>query len=415
MKRRQLLAAPLFGLAAMGGDVDTKALPDAALRASDPEKYWERIRAEQYFLPEWRAYLNNGSLGVAPKPVVAAVEAHLEKGATLATQEYPRWGYETLDAERTEMAEFIGCKKDELAFVHSATEAMSTIAAGVDLKAGDEVLMTDQEHPSGKAGWAVRAQRHGVTVREVKLPMPPKSSEELADVVVSAIGPHTRVLSFSGIISPTGIVMPVRLICDAARAKGVTTVVDGAHMNGQVPVRLSELGCDYFAGSPHKWLFAPPGCGLLYIREENLDRLWPTIVTGEWDKKELKAARFMKVGTNSRSLIVGMMAGLKFLKELGPEHVYARIHELAKRNYRMAAERPYMELKSGADDRLYGGLVTIGFRGAKIDQLYGKASERKIWVYGGDPLRLSTHIHTRPRDLDAFYALADEVVGGRKS
>lgn len=414
MKRRQLLAAPLFGLAAMSGDLETKALPDAALRVSDPERYWDRLRAEQYFLPEWRAYLNNGSLGVAPKPVVAAVEAHLEKGATLATQEYPRWGYETLDEERTEMAAFVGCKKDELAFVHSATEAMSTIAAGVDLKAGDEVLMTDQEHPSGKAGWAVRAQRHGVTVREVKLPVPPKSAEELADVVVSAMGPRTRVLSFSGIISPTGIVMPVRLICDAARAKGVTTVVDGAHMNGQVAVRLSELGCDYFAGSPHKWLFAPPGCGLLYIREENLDRLWPTIVTGDWDKKELKAARFMKVGTNSRSLIAGMMAGLRFLKDVGPEHVYARIHELARRNYRMAAERPYMELKSGADDRLYGGLVTIGFRGAKTDQLYKQASERKIWVYGGDPLRLSTHIHTRPRDLDAFYALADDVVGRRK-
>ncbi len=414
MKRRQLLAAPLFGLAAMGGEVKTKALPDAALRVSDPEKYWARIRAEQYFLPEWRAYLNNGSLGVAPKPVVAAVEEHLRKGATLATQEYPRWGYETLDAERTEMAEFVGCKKDELAFVHSATEAMSTIAAGVDLKAGDEVLMTDFEHPSGKAGWAVRAQRHGVTIREVKLPLPPKSAEELADVVVSAIGPRTRVLSFSGIISPTGIVMPVRQICDAARAKGVTTVVDGAHMNGQVAVRLSELGCDYFAGSPHKWLYAPPGCGLLYIREENLDRLWPTIVTGDWDKKDLKAARFMKVGTNSRSLIVGMMAGLRFLKDLGPEHVYARIHDLAKRNYRMAAERPYMELKSGADDRLYGGLVTIGFRGVKTDKLYSKASERKIWVYGGDPLRLSTHIHTRPRDLDAFYALADEVIGGKK-
>jgi selenocysteine lyase/cysteine desulfurase len=138
-------------------------------------------------------------------------------------------------------------------------------------------------------------------------------------------------------------------------------------------------------------------------------------VTGEWDKKELKAARFMKVGTNSRSLIVGMMAGLRFLKDLGPEPVYARIHELAKRNYRMAAERPYMELKSGADDRLYGGLVTVGFRGAKTAELYAKAAERKIWVYGGDPLRLSTHIHTRPGDLDAFYALADEVVGGRKS
>ncbi len=411
------MAAAMFSVAAGKADMksDVKPLPDARLRGTDPERYWLKVREEQFFLPKWRAFLNNGSLGVAPRPVVAAIEEYIENAAALVNDDYPRWGYETLDEERAEMAEFLGCKKDELAFTHNATEGISTVAMGLDLKAGDEVLMTDREHPSGKAGWQQRAQRHGITVREVKIPHPPKSVGQLADLLVSAIGPRTKVLSFSGILSPTGVIMPVREICAAARAKGVITFVDGAHMNGQIPLKLSDLGCDYYAGSPHKWMFAPAGCGILYIREENLDRLWPSIVTGDWDKKELKAARFMKLGTNNRATIVGMMAGLRFLKSIGPENVYERIHSLAKRNYAMAASRPYLEVLSGEDDRLYGSLVTIGFRGAKLDDLWKKARERKIWVYGSPELRLSTHIHTRVADLEAFYALVDEVVGVQAS
>ena len=413
MNRRQLLGASMFGMAAARGATGVKPLPDASLRASNAEKYWRQIRDEQFYLPDWRAFLNNGSLGVTPKPVLTAVEDYMERAAALLMDEYPRWGYETLDEERAEMAEFLGCGKDELAFTHNATEALSMIAAGLDLKAGDEVVMTDHEHPSGKAPWHRRAQRDGLTVREVPMPLPPKSAGQLADIMVSAIGPKTKVLSFSGILSAPGVVMPVREICAAARAKGVITVVDGAHMNGQVPLRLSDFNCDYYAGSPHKWMFAPAGCGLLYIREENLDRLWPTITTGDWDNKSLKAARFMKVGTNNRAIFVGMMAGLRFLKELGPENVYARIHSLAKRNYEMARKRTYLDVLSGEDERLYGSLIYVGFQGRDQKKLAAKIKEKRMWVLAGDRVRISTHIHTRPQDLDAYFATLDEVFGGK--
>ncbi len=412
MNRRDAVALSLFGITARGAAGDVRPLPDPALREKDAEKYWLQVRREQFLLPGWRAFLNNGSLGVAPRPVVRAVTDFIETAAALVSDEYPRWGYEDLDAERAEMAAFVGCKKEELAFTHCATEAMSVIANGIELKAGDEVLITDHEHPSGIAPWALRAKRHGITVREVKLPHPPQSAAQLADVVVSAIGPRTRVLSFSGIISPTGVLMPVREICRAARAKGVLTVVDGAHMNGQVPLRLQDLECDYFAGSPHKWLFAPAGCGLMYIREEHLDRHWPVIVTGDWDRMELKAARFMKIGTNNRATIAGMIAGKRFIEALGPEHVYARIHELAKRVYQQAAQRPYLKLLSSADDSLYGALVTVTFpENFDFAQLWRKAKERRIWLYGSQRLRISTPIHLRASDIDAAFALFDEVAG----
>ena len=287
MDRRAALktAASLFGLPLSAASAVLTPLPDAALRKSNPDAYWTRIRNEQFLLPEWRCFMNNGSLGIAPKPVVTVIANHLERAAALTQtpdlqeEDYPRWGYETLDKYRTELAQFFGCKKDELALMHNATEAMSTIAAGLDLKSGDEVLLTDQEHPSGRGGWFLRQARHGVTVREVKISQPPKNDDEIVEAMISAIGPRTKVLSFSGILTTTGLIMPVKRICAAALAKGVITVVDGAHMHGQIPVNMNDLGCDFMAGSPHKWMFAPAGCGLLYVREEMLDRLWPTIAT----------------------------------------------------------------------------------------------------------------------------------------
>lgn len=413
--RRSALAgaASLLGmpaLAAKTAAAPIPELPDAALATRDPERYWQRIRDEQFYLPGARVFLNNGSLGIIPKPVFHAVAGFMEKSASLEMpgDEYPRWGYETLDAHRTEMAAYLGCAKDDLAFLHNATEALSTIAAGLDFKAGDEVVMTNLEHPSGKSGYQVRRARHGVEIREAVIPLPPTGPEQLAETMLGAIGPRTRVLFFSGILSPIGTVMPVRAICDAARARGVITVVDGAHMNGQIPMRIDELGCDYFAGSPHKWMFAPAGCGILWGRPEMLDKLWPSIVTGGWDQREAKAARFMKVGTNNRAIFEGMVAGVRFANAIGPERIFTRIHALAKQIRDRAAALDYVRVLTPPDDRLYGSLVCLELSGVNRDKFYKLCRERKMWMAGGERLRISTHIHTRPRDIDMLFSTLAE-------
>ena len=417
MRRRDALknaayAAALFGLApADAAPSAPPPLPSSDLFARDAETYWKRIREEQFLLPGWRAFLNNGSLGIAPKPVLYAVTDYLNRSAGLLMDEYPRWGYETLDEHRAQLAAFFGCKKEELALMHNATEAMSTIAAGLDLKPGDEVVLTDQEHPSGRSCWQVKAARSGIALREVKIPLPPKSPEQIANLLVSAIGPKTRVLSFSGITTVTGLITPIRDICRAARAKGVITVVDGAHMNGQVPFSLSDLGCDFFAGSPHKWLFTPAGCGLLYIREEMQERHWPTIVTGGWDNRELKAARYMMVGTNNRAIFEGLIAGLKFLKDIGPERVYGRTHQLARSVFEKASRKPYLELLTPDDDRMFGAMVTVRFRNGNPEKLWELCRQKRIWTVQGERVRISTHIHTRPSDIDMFFEIMKEALG----
>ncbi len=383
-------------------------MPDLKLLDAAPETYWKRLRDEQFLLPDWRAYMNNGSLGVAPRPVVTAVAEYLERGAGMIGSEYPRWGYELMESHRKEAAAYLGCAFENLAITHNATEAMSMVAQGLDLTSGDEILMTDQEHTGGKGAWLLREARHGLRVRTVEIPLPPRDSAQLVDRLIGAIGPKTRVLSFSGILTTTGLVMPVREICRAARAKGVITLVDGAHMHGQIPFRIDELECDFLAGSPHKWLFAPPGCGLLYIRDEMLDRLWPTVTTEAWTNRGLKAARFMQVGTNSRAVLEGMGAGIRFAQGIGPDRVYRRIHELARRARGLAASIPELELLTPDDDRLYGGLVAFRIPKPIFARFAKKAAAEKMWIYGSDLMRIATHVHTRPQDVDRFFALLRE-------
>jgi selenocysteine lyase/cysteine desulfurase len=422
MNRREAIrnltySTALFGLPASVFSAEATTLPSTALLDGDPERYWNRLREEQFLMPGKRAFLNTGSVGVAARPVVRTVCDYLEQSAALQMEglhpenAYPRWGYETLDNHRTELAQFVGCAKDELAITHNATEAMSIIAGGMPLEKGDEVLITDQEHPSGFGPWRLREAKGEVNVREVALPLPPESPEQLADIVVSAIGPKTRVLSFSGITSPTGLLMPIREICDAARAQGVITVVDGAHMTGQVPYRIADMNCDYFAGSPHKWLFAPVGSGLLYIREERLDVHYPVIATAGWDDKSLKAGRFMRFGTNNRAIIEGFMAGLHFAQAIGPERIFQRIHELAKDTYARARALPYTEMLTPDNDSMYGSLVTfrLNLPEQKLNRLWQLCDERLIWTTSNQQLRISTHIHTRRSDLDLFFETLDEV------
>ncbi len=395
MTRREALknsafAAALFGLPAQKLARASTPLPDRSLFTQNPENYWTKIREEQFLLPEWRAFLNNGSLGVAPRPVLDAITDFLNRSAALMLEEYPRWGYETMDEQRAELAAYVGCKKDELALTHNATEALSIIANGIDLKPGDEVVMTDQEHPSGQSGWLEKQARYGIAVREVEIPLPPKNPEQITDLMISAIGPRTRVLFFSGITTTTGLIFPIREICQAARAKGVITVVDGAHMQGQVPIRLSDYGCDYYAGSPHKWLFAPAGSGMLYVREENIAKLWPLVATARWDDKTIGAARFMMFGANNRSVIEGMIAGLRFHQQIGSDRIYQRTHQLARMAREKIAAIPYLELLTPADDRMYAALVTFRFKhktGDQLKPLWEACKAKRIWTTPGQRVR----------------------------
>ncbi len=159
--------------------------------------------------------------------------------------------------------------------------------------------------------------------------------------------------------------------------------------------------------------WAPPGCGLLYGREEVLDRLWPLCVSSGWDNKESnRSARFMMIGTNNRSTIDGMIAGVRFLKELGEDAVYARMHHLARLVMKEAQRRNYLELVTADDSRFFQAMVSIRFKPDKLDALWPALKAPKINVIGGQRLRLSLHIHTRRSDIEKFFEVCDRVLAG---
>lgn len=378
--------------------------------AANDDAAWLKIRKEQFALPEWRAYLNSGSVGAAPNRVVKASNDYLTQGASYSTDQYPRWGYEAMDLHRIALAKFLGTSKEELALTHNATESMSLIANGLDLKRGDEVLMTDQEHPSGRGCWLLKQARTGIRVREAKIPIPPRTSDEIADALLSQIKPETRVLSFSGITTHSGLLFPIRKICDAARAKGLITVVDGAHLAGQVPFRLDDLGCDVFAGSLHKWMLTPPGCGVLYVHRDFQSKLWPTIVVDGWQNAK-DAVKYMQLGCNNRAELEGVLEALRFIDELGAPRIYDRIHHLAQYAYSRAKQFPYVKLLSSPNSALYGGMVAFEVDRPDYTPLWTKLAQRKVWTLRGPKIRISSHIHTRPSDIDLFFDTLKEVFG----
>jgi len=182
-------------------------------------------------------------------------------------------------------------------------------------------------------------------------------------------------------------------------------------MAGQVPYRIEDMHCDYFAGSPHKWLFAPAGSGVLYMRRDRQDDHYPVIATARWEDRSLGAARFMRFGTNNRAIVEGLMAGLRFAKDIGPQRIYDRIHDLAKETWERASNVPYLEMLSPEDDSMYGSLVSfrVDLDDDRIARLWQLCEDRLIWTTTNSRLRISTHVHTRRSDLDRFFDTLAEV------
>jgi selenocysteine lyase/cysteine desulfurase len=389
---------------------ESPPLPPRELYEADADRYWAELR-RQWLLASDRINLNCGSVGCTPLPVLRAMIDHVLSGESFREPSYPWFGYEEntrLRELRDALAAFLHCKRDELALVRNATEANNVVCNGLDFKAGDEALLTDQEHPGGRCCWEQKAARFGVRLNYVTLPKPPASKEQIVELFARAITPRTRIISFSHITTATGLILPVKEICQLARNQGILTHVDGAHAIGQIPLDLRDLGCDFYATSPHKWLMAPKGTGALYIREELLERLWVNIASAEWRNYELKAYRFSNLGTSNLSVMVGLKAALDFFHAIGPERIYARSHQLATRVRGRVQQYSQLRTVNASKDEFYGGMVSFEPVTGDLKRVADECTARSIRIAGGaERIRISTHIFTQPTELDAFFGALD--------
>ncbi len=388
------------------------SLPDRSLFDKNEDAYWAEMR-KLFLIPPDEVYLNNGTVGSSPAPVLRAVFAGYYDSERLAADDpehYPIWGYEPWNEFRDPLAAFIGCHRDELALLRNATEGNSYIANGVDMKPGDEVLMTDQEHPGGEQPWQLKAKRYGTVVKKVALPKPVKSAADVLNRFNDAITTRTRVLFFSHITTVTGVVLPAKELCALARSKGLFSAVDGAHVPGMMPLKVHDLGCDAYAASPHKWLQAPKGTGFLYVRDEVIDRIWNTICTEGWDEPKLRAQRFQQIGSSNVPVLWGLRAAIEMANAIGLERIERRQRQLADYIHGEMMKRG-AESWTSPDPALRCAIATVNVPPIQRMELERWMwSNHKIRIRGGEPskLRLSTPYYLQRREIDRFLEKFDE-------
>jgi selenocysteine lyase/cysteine desulfurase len=406
--RRDLLrfaaAFPAFSSLAGGRLPRSHREPLPFNPAPTDEAAWERIKQE--FVIDG-LHLNTGTIGACPLPVLDATIQNFRAFERIIGQEgidYP--------AFKQELESFIGAWPGSVAVLRNTTEAMSNAAAGIDLKPGDEVLSTTHEHIGGRCCWELLAARRGIAYRMFAPPLDPASADTLVATWQGQVSPRTRVLSISQVLFSTGMLQPVQELVRWARANNIVTVIDGAHPPGMLVTNIRAIDADYYATSPHKWLLAPPGVGLLVVRPDRIATTWPLIGSGDWNAADIR--RFEDVGTSNGSLVAGLRAAVAFHNAIGREAIELRTRSLATQLFDALSKLPRVQLVSPRRADLRSAMIAFKMEGTTAEKLQGylgaaRIRTRRIAESGYEYLRLSTHIYVLPRDIERVVGLLKQA------
>ena len=276
---------------------------------------------DEFLLRDDVTFLNHGSFGACPRPVFGEyqrlqTELETEPVDFLSTR---RTLPDRLAAARAELAKFLGADRDELVFVTNATTGLNVAARSLDLQQGDEVLATDHEYGAMDRMWRFLCGKAGARYVRRELPLPLDDPDAVVEAVWGGVTDRTKVLFLSHVSSPSGVVLPVEPLIARAREAGILTMIDGAHVPGQIDCDLHDLGCDVWAGNGHKWLMAPKGAAALYVREDVQERMEPLVVSWGWESDHPGPSRFVDeqewTGTRDPAAFLAVPAALEFFRE----------------------------------------------------------------------------------------------------
>lgn len=367
--------------------------------------YWEAIR-KHFVFDDRLIMMNNGTVGPMPRPVFNTLTQWFR---VQMTNPFEVYNFLPIKVEevRKKLAEFVNASPEEVIITHNTTEGINFVANGLDLKPGDEVLMSQLEHPGALHPWRLKAKRCGVVIKEVKMPITPKKPEEIVDAFAAAITPKTKIISVGHTVYITGLITPIRELSAMAHEKGILVLADSAHGLGMLDLDMKKLGADFFASSPYKWLGAPCGVGLLYIRKEVQDQLWPTIVTSGWDTYP-DARRFGTHGQDADALILALGEALDFQRSIGKQRIEKRIKVLSAYLRQQLRSIPGVKINTPEDPYMSAGLTAFTLEGHDPAKIVNYLREKYNLVVrtignkeaGTYAVRVSTPIYISRADID---------------
>ena len=411
--RRNFLQALPLSWGAFAGAL--KAATSGTPAPSD-ENYWLLVK-RQFPLEQNLIYMNAANVCPASRPVLDR-HAEFMRDFQMNPSFQNRAKYEGLREQmRAKVAALLRVSSDEIAVTRNTSEGSNIIVKGIDLKPGDEVLITDHNHPSNNDSWKVRASREGFTVTSLPVRIPAASRDELIGQFEKAITPRTKVVAFTHVTSTTGIQYPAKEITALAHRRGAWVHLDGAQTFGALDVNLRETGCDSYAASAHKWMMGPLEAGILYVHADGLPRIWPSIVSAGWTD-HLKGARKLEVyGQRDDPRIVALESAVDFANLIGMPAIESRVRFLAARLKTQLAQVPGLTMKTNLEPELSGGVIKCDLRSVPTKTAYDRLWERhklalSITPYGDiQGLRFSPHIYNSIDDVDRAAAAVKETAG----
>jgi selenocysteine lyase/cysteine desulfurase len=359
--------------------------------------------------------LNNGGVSPSPAVVQEAMKRHLDYSNT-APPPYALWQILEPQREtvRQRLARFFVCDPEEIALTRNASEGLQICQYGFDLEPGDEVLTSNQDYPRMLTTWEQRARRDRIVLKQISLPVPCEDDGEVVERFRAAITPKTKLILMCHMINLTGQILPVKRVVAMARERGIPVIVDGAHTFAHFPFTHADLDCDYYASSLHKWLFAPHGTGLLYVRRDKIAGLWPLMAAPA--KMDADVRKYEEIGTHPAANYLAIADALTFHEGIGPERKAARLRYLRDRWANRLRKHDRVRLHTSLDPRFSCGIGNIQITGIETPKLAQHLWDRhRILVTPivhpeFEGLRITPSVYTTLQEIDYFCDAMERVI-----
>ncbi|NNK47539.1 MAG: aminotransferase class V-fold PLP-dependent enzyme [Gemmatimonadetes bacterium] len=397
-------AGILEALAGHSGSPDTIAAD---------EDFWAEV-ARAFTVDRSLVNLNNGGVSPAPGYVQEAMKRHLDYSNKAPVYTMWRILEPQREAVRQRVAREWGCATEEIAFTRNASESLQILQLGIDLEPGDEVLTTNQDYPRMITTFQQRERREGIVLKQFSIPVPAEDPAEIVRLFEQRITPRTRLILMCHMINLTGQILPVREVVAMARRQNIPVLVDGAHALAHFDFKISDLECDNYSVSLHKWLFAPHGTGLLYVRKDRIADVWPLMAAPEGMDDDIR--KFEEIGTHPAAPYLAIAEALTFHQGIGGKRKEARLVYLRDSWARRLLEHDRVRLHTSLEPGMACGIANVEIDGIEPGALTSWLfSQHRIIVtpvvhseFQG--IRVSPSVYTTPREIDRFVDAMEHVI-----